>query len=72
MTRPGMSDARAFTNYLPNCQLNNMISNNQGFHNNIQYKEYIQKNAEAVMNQFSQQGPRGKVDCNMPSNTVKM
>ena len=71
MTRPGMSDARAFTNYLPNCQLNNMMSTNKGFSNNVEYKEYIQKNAEEVMNQFSTE-PRGKVDCNMPSNTVKM
>lgn len=63
MPRPGMSDGRVFTNYLPNCQMNKMMEKQNGFSNNNEYKEYIQKNAEAVMAQFTSSVPEKPQGC---------
>jgi len=53
MNRPGMQDGRAFTTYLPNCQLNNTIQSDKGFLNNVEYKQYIQQNSSSIMQSFT-------------------
>jgi len=63
MTRPGMSDGRVFTNYSSNCELNVQLQNNAYSTNNVEYKNYIQKNAQAVMNQFTSSVPAKKTGC---------
>lgn len=55
MTRPGMADGRAFTSYSTNCQMNNIIQTTNGFSNNVDYKQYIQSNAQNVMDMFTSQ-----------------
>lgn len=63
MPRPGMSDGRVFTNYLPNCQMNKMMETSNGFSNNNQYKEYVQKNAKQVMEMFTSTVPEKPQGC---------
>lgn len=48
MTRPGMSDGRAFglNQYLPSCQLNKMFENKIQSTSDNQYKEYLQTHFE--------------------------
>lgn len=72
MTRPGMSDGRIFTNYLPNCQLNNMIQSKNQFTNNVEYKKFIQNNSEQVRNSFTQSNPAPVSGCALPGSTIKM
>ena len=52
MPRPGMSDGRSFTSYLPNCQLNMNLQESKNISNNVDYKEYIQKNSKKMLNDF--------------------
>ena len=63
MTRPGMSDGRVFTNYSSNCELNMKVQNSAYSTNNVEYKNYIQKNAQAVMDQFTSSVPDPKTGC---------
>ena len=63
MPRPGMSDGRVFTNYLPNCQMNKQMESKQGLTNNNDYKDYIQKNADAVMAMFTSKVPEKPQGC---------
>ena len=58
-----MSDGRVFTNYLPNCQMNKEMEGKQGLTNNNDYKEYIQKNADAVMTMFTSSAPEKPQGC---------
>lgn len=44
-----MSDARIFTNYSPNCSLNNTLQQNYGATDTRAYRYYLQQNAEQVM-----------------------
>ena len=69
MPRPGMSDGRIFTNYLPNCQINNTISSQNGFLNNVDYKQFIQQNSEEVMKVFTSST---KKDSILPCSNVKL
>ena len=62
MPRPGMSDGRVFTNYSSNCELNNNIQNGKSS-NNVEYKQYIQNNAESVMKMFTSSVPDKKTGC---------
>ena len=43
MVRPGMSDARAFTSYLPNCQLNMNIKQQLQTPSETSYRMKLQK-----------------------------
>ena len=63
MPRPGMSDGRVFTNYSSNCELNINVQNSASSNNNVEYKKYIQNNAQAVMNQFTSSVPLPKSGC---------
>lgn len=47
--RPGMSDQRCFTSYIPNCELNNRIASKNNLPNNPQYRLFLQENAENVI-----------------------
>lgn len=53
MPRPGMADGRAFTSYVPNCQLNNNIQNANNISNNKDYRSFIQLNGDKLMKDFS-------------------
>ncbi len=53
MSRPGMSDGRAFTSYIPNCQLNNNIQIQNKIVNNKDYRSFIQHNGDQLMKDFS-------------------
>lgn len=47
--RPGMSDQRCFTSYIPNCELNNRIASNNKIQSSSQYRAFLQENAENVI-----------------------
>ena len=47
--RPGMSDGRAFTNYLSNCQMNSIIQEKNNISNDAAYRKFLQENAKAIM-----------------------
>ena len=61
MPRPGMSDGRVFTNYSSNCELNNNMQN--GSTNNVEYKKYIQNNAQTIMDKFTSSVPSSPAGC---------
>jgi hypothetical protein len=44
-----MSDARAFTDYNPSCDLNNAIQKKYKITNSHAYRNFLQKNAEKIM-----------------------
>jgi hypothetical protein len=49
MTIPGMSVAgRGFTSYVSNSTLNNNMKKELNITDNIEYKDYIQKNGETM------------------------
>ena len=50
MTMPGMSDGRCFTNFLPNCEYNEVLKNKFQLNSNNKYRTYLQENAESIMN----------------------
>ena len=63
MTRPGMSDGRAFTNYSSNCQINMNVQSQTGSLNNVDYKTYVQNNAQKIMDMFTSQVPEQPKGC---------
>lgn len=44
-----MSDARAFTNYHPNCSINAFIQQKYNLNNSHEYRYFLQQNAEKIM-----------------------
>ena len=52
MTRPGMQDARCFTSYQPNCELNSKMKSLNNVKTNAEYRQFLQKNADSIMNQM--------------------
>ena len=46
---PIMADARHFTDYRPNCQLNNVIRANNSIVNSNQYRNFLTNNATKIM-----------------------
>ena len=46
---PRMDDARHFTDYRPNCQVNNLVRANNGSLNSFQYRMYLTHNANELM-----------------------
>lgn len=52
MTRPGMSDGRCFTSYMPNCELNTQIKSLNKIDNNSEYRSFLQQNADQFMKQM--------------------
>jgi hypothetical protein len=49
MPKYAMSDSRAFTNFLPNCELNNSIQKKYNINNAQEYRIFLQKNATNLM-----------------------
>lgn len=48
MPKYTMSDSRAFTNFLPNCELNNSIQKKYNIANPQEYRYFLQQNAEKL------------------------
>lgn len=49
MTIPGMSVAgRGFTSYMSNATMNNILKKKYDIKDNMEYKEYIQKNGDVM------------------------
>lgn len=44
-----MSDARAFTDYNPNCEMNKFLQKKYNVGNSHDYKKFLQQNAEKIM-----------------------
>ena len=47
---PRMSDGRHFTDYRPNCHVNDMIKTDNNISNSFQYRQFLQQNGEQLMN----------------------
>ena len=61
------ADGRAFTSYNASCLDNRDIRESQGITSNYNYRMYLQRNAEKLMEQdrsFAFQ--KNKLDCNCP------
>ena len=50
--RPGMSDGRCFTTYIPTCELNSNLQNRFEINNNTEYRTFLQNNSEKLRNDF--------------------
>lgn len=44
-----MSDARVFTDYNPNCEMNRFLQKKYNVENSHEYRKFLQDNAEKVM-----------------------
>lgn len=44
-----MSDARAFTDYNPSCEVNNALQKKYNIKNSHEYRAFLQKNADKIM-----------------------
>lgn len=49
MVLPGMSDGRAFTSYVSNCEQNQRLMRQTNITDNNAYRKYLQDNAETIM-----------------------
>ena len=47
---PRMADGRHFTDYRPNCYVNNLLRANNKLHNSFQYRKFLTDNADNLMN----------------------
>lgn len=54
-------DGRAFTDYNPNCQLNQMLQKKYNLNNSHEFRYFLQRNAEQVMKDLAECEP--KRDC---------
>lgn len=48
---PRMADARHFTDYRPTCHVNNIIKSNHNIMNSYEYRLFLTRNAEKLMEQ---------------------
>ena len=46
---PRMADGRHFTDYRPNCHVNNMMRNNNEIYNSFDYRLFLSRNADNIM-----------------------
>lgn len=46
---PRMSDARHFTDYRPNCMVNNKLRIQKNLKNSFEYRNFLSRNAEDIM-----------------------
>ena len=49
MVRPGMSDGRAFTSYVSNCQTNMNLMKQLSSKDSNEYRKFLQDNAVMIM-----------------------
>lgn len=47
---PRMADGRHFTDYRPNCHVNNLLRANNKLYNSFQYRKFLTDNADNLMN----------------------
>jgi len=60
-------DGRTLTDYRPSCDVENMMKSASNSKNNNDYRMYLQRNAEAIMNaQRAEAQVRNKKHCNCP------
>lgn len=52
--RPGMSDGRCFTSYIPNSEMDAKFQINNKIESNNQYRSFLQKNAEQFMTKMTE------------------
>jgi hypothetical protein len=57
-----MSDARAFTDYNPNCDLNNIIQKKYNV-NNANYRSFLQQNAEKLIKDSFKEEEKSCANC---------
>jgi len=58
MVLPGMSDGRAFTSYVSNCQYNNELIRQQNIQDSNAYRKYLQDNADVILNSLKQKNTK--------------
>ena len=49
LMRPGMSDGRIFTSYIPNCQMNTNIQTKNNVGSDAEYRVFLQQNATQII-----------------------
>ena len=62
---PLMSDRRLFTQFDPSCEENDKLKKSLQIQNNYDYRQYLIKNAESLMN-------KNRMACFMLNNNVKV
>jgi len=61
-------DARAFTDYRPNCQINDNIQRGSGQMNEREYRMYLQHNAAKMIEQNRMKADAShKMNCHCPT-----
>ena len=65
-----MSDARAFTDYNPNCDLNNIIQKKYNV-DNVNYRAFLQQNAEKLIAESFQQNNKPCALCPVCKESVE-
>ena len=65
---PFMADGRGFTDYRPNCLLNNNLQLDSNSLNSYDYKLFLTRNAEKIINMNRQQSYiiNGQYECKQP------
>lgn len=58
MPKYTMSDGREFTDYNPSCSLNDFIQKKYGLTNSHEYRYFLQKNADKVMQDLTNCDPK--------------
>jgi len=53
-----MSDGRAFTSYVSNCQYNNELIRQQNIQDSNAYRKYLQDNADVILNSLKQKNTK--------------
>ena len=69
-----MSDGRSFTDYRPNCEVNNHIIDSNNVTNVHDYRMFLVKNAEKIMGSYNKYlfKKNGMVNCKKPFETGTM
>ena len=44
-----MGDGRHFTDYRPNCHVNDLVKTDNNISNSFQYRQFLQQNGDALM-----------------------
>ena len=71
---PRMDDSRHFTDYRPDCHVNNLIKNDNKVFNSYKYRLFLTRNAEKLMDANRQYAflKNGVSECKMPYNQGTM
>jgi hypothetical protein len=71
---PRMDDARHFTDYRPNCHMNNLVRTNNEIVNSYDYRQFLTRNADKLidLNRAYAVSKNGCGPCMVPYNTGTM